>query len=278
MVTGDPLVQGGSNVGGFIGTKSGGTIKAGFWDSSTNISTMAGVGGGGSTSGITHDPTSTLQSLAIGTGGYGFTTSSNCSCWAIVTNQSFPYFTWQFATAPQVVSGIAYGNLGTTPLAGGTVTELVNGNGGLTSSTGFNGAYYFLLPAGTISSAGSQVLAYTSGANAGVAYQQNATGSVTGLNINGAYLTEYTPVAAYSAGSGLSQAIGGNATVQTLVNGLNNLGSIRRLELWHRSGDQHRHARPRYHRHGDPIGRDHGRNRPRSARQRRYLRADQCGQ
>ena len=91
---------------------------------------------------------------------------------------------------------------------------------GGTVTTGANGSYNFLLPPGTILASGSQVLTYTTGANAGAAYQQNATGSVTNLNIYEGYLNE-TGGAATLGGlsAGLTTALGGNTSV---VNGLAN--------------------------------------------------------
>ena len=104
-------------------------------------------------------------------------------------------------------------------MLGGTVTELVNGSGLLTSSTGNNGAYYILLPSGTIT-ASSQVLTYTT---SGVAFAQNASGSVSGLNIYGTFLNELTASTNVSGISGLATAYGSNSAVQAEVNGLANL-------------------------------------------------------
>jgi hypothetical protein len=104
--------------------------------------------------------------------------------WGIVANTSFPYFLWQYAAAPQVVSGTAYTDRGTTALAGGAVNLLIGGTNFGAASTGNNGYYYFLTPGGTISGSGSQVLTYSTGANAGATFQENATGSLAGLNID----------------------------------------------------------------------------------------------
>ena len=144
--------------------------------------------------------------------------------WSIIPGVSYPYLTASFTGTPQVISGNAYSDHGATAAAGATVTELVNGSGGLTALAGYDGYYYLLLPANTISSSGSQVLTYTTGAGAGAAYQQNATGSVSGLNIYGTYLAETTPVSAYSGiASGLAAAIGGNSAAQAVVTGADNL-------------------------------------------------------
>ena len=88
-----------------------------------------------------------------------------------------------------------------------------------TVTTGANGSYNFLLPPGTILASGSQVLTYTTGANAGAAYRQNATGSVTNLNIYEGYLNETGGATTLSGlSAGLATALGSNSSV---VNGLN---------------------------------------------------------
>ena len=212
-------INGGYVVGGLIGYNvTSGLVSNSYWNSSTNPSGQVGVGQGDAT-GVSSATTSTLQSALPG----GFSNA----VWGIVAGQSYPYFLWQYPAAsgqPQVVSGTAYSDRGTTTLAGGTVTELINGSGGLTSSTGNDGSYYFLLPPNTISNAGSQVLTYTAGASAGAALQQNATGSVASLNIYGTYLNEQTAAITLSgASSGLATAIGGNSAAQSFVNTLPNL-------------------------------------------------------
>jgi hypothetical protein len=208
-------VVGEDNIGGSTFAKVGGS-NSNYWDSNTaGVTKAAGVG---NPSNITSDTTAMLQAALPS----GFSNS----IWGIIPNVSFPYFLWQYPAAngtPQVISGLAYTNYGVTALVNGIVTELVNGSGGLTTQTGGNGYYYFLLAPNTISSSGSQVLVYTT---SGAAYQQNAIGSVGGLDIYGTYLNVTTPMPAYSdiiASSGLPTAIGSNLTVQTLVNGLANL-------------------------------------------------------
>ena len=151
-------------------------------------------------------------------------TAFSPSVWGIVAGQTFPYFGWQYATAPQAISGIAYSNAGLTALAGGSVGLLVNGSGFGTVSTGNNGYYYFLVPAGT--GTGAQVLAYSSGVSAGATFQESASAaSLTGLNIFGTYLKEQaapSSTALSTVSTDLATAIGGNTAVQTLVSGLAN--------------------------------------------------------
>jgi filamentous hemagglutinin family protein len=203
-----------SMTGGLIGT-NGGTVTNSYWDVQTSGQTTS-AGGTGLT---------TAQLQAALPAGFDPTV------WGNIAGVSYPYLLWQFpGGTPQVVSGIAYNDRGTAPAGGGiTVSGLVNGTS-LTSvltggavTTGANGYYYYLLAPGTISSSGAQALTYTAGANAGAAFQNNATASITGLDIYGGYLREISGAGTLSSVSAaLSTAIGGNGTVQTLVNGLPN--------------------------------------------------------
>ncbi len=200
--------------GGLVGDRAGSetTVTASYWDN-TNNSSLSGAGNSGSTTGITGEFTTTLQASLPSTW--------STSVWAIVAGQTFPFFSWQ-----GVVSGTVYATYGGSAAGSGiTVSDIVNGiAGGFTATTNASGVYELVLNSAL--SANSQLLVYTTGASVGAAYQQNASGSVTGLNIYGTYLSENTPVSAYSAvtaSTGLPTAIGSNSTVQTLVNGLANL-------------------------------------------------------
>ena len=219
-------INGGTTLGGLIGDHASGshvTVSKSYWNTDTNTAGLASLGTGSATGiTITQDTTSTLQT-ALPSGFNSGSNSSCTSCWQIVANQTYPYFTWRYSTSPQVISGKAYSDFGVTALAGGAVTELVSNAPpaatGLTATTGLNGAYYILLPAGTIASANSQnqVLVYSSG---GAAFAQNATSSVTGLNIYGTFLNEMTASTNVSGITGLSSVDGG---VQSFVNSLPNL-------------------------------------------------------
>ena len=151
------------------------------------------------------------QSLSVA-GGF------DATAWGInpSLNNGHPYLLWQLPNGTQVVDGYVYTDGGITLAGNGiVVSALVNGVSlsslGGTVTTGANGSYNFLLPPGTILASGSQVLTYTTGANAGAAYRQNATGSVTNLNIYEGYLNETggaTTLGGLSAG--LTTALGGN--------------------------------------------------------------------
>ncbi len=108
-----------------------------------------------------------------------------------------------------------------------TVSGLVNGGAPVTATTGANGYYYLLEPAGTIATTGSPVLVYTAN---GARFVTDATvatdvaGTVTGLDIWGGWLRETTGESTLSSTQGLlGQAIGANADVSSLVGGLTDI-------------------------------------------------------
>ena len=113
-----------------------------------------------------------------------------------------------------MVAGYVFNDAGVTPAGGGiSVSGLINGASIGSVTTGANGSYNIVLLPGTISASGSQVLTYTSGANAGAAYVQNATGSVENLNIYEGYLNETSGAAnLMSVSAGLTTAIGATRT------------------------------------------------------------------
>ncbi len=211
-------VTGGTKDGGWVGFNDGGTIttvRSGsnttdtdYWDNTTaGVSTGAGSG---SSSKLGSDSTTTLQQA--------LPTNFSATIWSIVVGQTFPYFAWQ-----PTITGTVYATYGGASVgAGTTVSDLINGAAvDPNVVTNSSGGYTFVLNPGQL--ANSQLLVYTS---AGAAYDQNASGSVSGLNVYGTYLSETTPLSAYSAitaPTGLPTAIGGNSAAQTLVSGLSNL-------------------------------------------------------
>ena len=74
----------------------------------------------------------------------------------------FPYLSWQYASTPQAISGVAYSNGRGTVLQSGTVSALVGGNALGSATTGANGYYYLLVAPGTIPAGNNAVLAYSS--------------------------------------------------------------------------------------------------------------------
>jgi filamentous hemagglutinin family protein len=195
-----------TSVGGLAGVNSG-TVTSSYWDTQTSGQSTS-AGGTGLT---------TAQFQA------GLPSGFDPTVWGSLSgiNNGHPYLLWQAPSVAQL-EGIVYSN-GTPVGAGVTVFDIVNGTVLGSVTTAANGSYDFVLPAGAISPSGLQVLTYTTGANAGAAYQQNVTGSVNNLNIYVSYLSLTSGAGTLSAvSSGLSTAIGGNATVQALVNGLSN--------------------------------------------------------
>jgi filamentous hemagglutinin family protein len=101
----------------------------------------------------------------------------------------YPYLLNAFPTGVQAVSGIAYSDMGVTPLASGasgavTVGLTANGAPVGTATTGANGYYYIFAPAGTVTAGESLIAATIAGAPM-ESDTYTATGAVaqTGVNI-----------------------------------------------------------------------------------------------
>ena len=184
------VAAGTGTLGGFAGagtavnaasvTKTG-SLTDTYYDSSTTGQS------GGST-------TATLQ----GTLPSGFNTVSS-SVWATASGL-YPYFSWQYASTPQAITGTAYSDSGVTALKGGAVTVFVAGSSLDTASTGANGYYYILAPSGTISGGGSAALAYVSSGGTG-ARAYTLTGTTSGFDLWGGTLIAPTSNSTYSTAS-----------------------------------------------------------------------------
>jgi filamentous hemagglutinin family protein len=205
-------VSGSSSVGGLIGANTGAVLSS-YWDTVTSGRATSAGGTG-------------LTTAQLQTGGLpvGF----DAGAWGGGTGGIYPYLKIFFPNGVQTVSGIAYRDAGTTPLVSGAsgasfVTALANGRSLGTVTTGANGYYYVPMAAGTIATTGSQVVAYSSGATGGATFQENATGSLAGLNIYGTYLKEQTTAATLSTVS----ADRATALGQTVLPGYAN----RRIEI-----------------------------------------------
>ncbi len=222
-------VTGGPNefIGGLVGYHIQDFVTGSYWDTySTGQKYAYGDNTSVGATAVTSDPSQS------GTANYSFKQSAYSNfdfsnTWGInpAINNGYPFLLWQLPSGTQAVAGYVYSGNG-SPISGVTVADVVNGvsvpslsTGGAVTS-GANGYYDFLLPSGTISASGSQVLIYTTG---GAAFQQNATGSVYNLNIYESYLNLTSGAGTLSSVSaGLSSAIGSNAAVQALINGLAN--------------------------------------------------------
>jgi len=242
-----------ANLGGFAGANGGsineayttgyvslasGTGSLGAFTGATSATSLANATTSGTLTNTYYDSGTTGQSGIWNTTGLqglpaGLLVDST-GVWNIGDNL-YPYFRWNYASAPQAVQGTAYSNSGVTALKGGTVTVLVAGTNLGSASTGANGYYYVVAPSGTISGGGSAAVAYVSGGNGG-ARVNILTGTATGFDIWGSTLiaptstTNYTDASAstlqvYDA-SLIASAVGSNAAASTAVSGLSNYGYI----------------------------------------------------
>ena len=200
---------GATSVGGLIGGNPG-TVTSSYWDTQTTGQSTSAGGMPLTTAAFTSGLPSGFDATAWGRNGG--------------INNGFPYLLWQLPSGSQVIAGYVFNDIGITSAGGGiSVSGLINGTAIGTVTTGANGSYNIVVLPGTISGAGSQVLTYTTGVHAGAAYIQNATGSIENLNIYVGYLNEISGAANLSTiSSGFAAAIGSNAGVQSLVNGLPN--------------------------------------------------------
>ena len=219
------VVGGSSQVGGLSGSNNGGAISNGYWDTQTS-GTATGLGFDDNAQTVTGLTTAQMQ----GTLPSGFSSSA----WGTGAGL-YPYFKWQYPTAPQAIGGIAYSSGGGTALTGGTVTALVDGNTIGSATTGANGYYYLLSDPGTITS-GAAVLAYTGGANGGARVDGATGATLSGFDVWGSTLIAPTRATTYSAASAsslqtrdaalIAQAVGSNTATANLVAGLTNYGYI----------------------------------------------------
>jgi filamentous hemagglutinin family protein len=123
----------------------------------------------------------------------------------------YPYIASFYAAQPQALSGIAYSDAGINPLSSGSgIVNLVSGasNGvSAQASTGVNGYFYILLPAGPPS--GSPALAYTTADNTTMgrvlgAHLDTLTGTSANFDVWGGALI--APTAATSVAGAIATA------------------------------------------------------------------------
>ncbi|MFZ3308599.1 MAG: filamentous hemagglutinin N-terminal domain-containing protein, partial [Xanthobacteraceae bacterium] len=173
----------GYNLGGLVGDQASHTITASYFDNQTT-GTSSAFGYNTNSQTATGESTATLQAALPG--------SWSTSIWTIQAGQTFPYFTWYTPTVSYTISGTVYLTYGGTAAvgAGVSVYDLVNGTALVSSvQTNASGQYTFTLSSAL--SAGSQVIAYVgSGTSGGVAFQESASGSVSGLNIYETYVAQ----------------------------------------------------------------------------------------
>ncbi len=165
--------SGGSVVGGLVGSNANtaSAITSSYWNiETTGQATGVGAGLGSATA----RTTAQLQgSLPAGFSGAVWSTGTGL----------YPYLGWAYSVTPVVVSGTAYSDAGSTPLAGANVAVLSNGAAVGHTSSGANGYYYLLSTASSLGSQGA--LAYLDNhASDGAGFSDiQSGGSYTGVNI-----------------------------------------------------------------------------------------------
>jgi fibronectin-binding autotransporter adhesin len=211
-------INGPFDLGGLLGDNDGGTIDASYWATDTS-GQATGIGSDNNNqSGNVGGKTIAQLQGALPTG-------FSSSVWGTGSGL-LPYLLWQAPSGtPQTVSGFIY-NLSGSAMPGQPSFVSANGTNNTLSSleSGVNGYFYDLVAPGTIANSGSQVLVYFGGAG-GAVLQQNATGSITGLNVTSGYLTLATASTSYASASSafftnLATAIGDNSAAQTAVNSI----------------------------------------------------------
>ena len=245
-------VTGSSIVGGFYGYSDSQLAIATSYSTGkvTANSLFGGFGGqlaatgAASTSSYWNTETSAQANSASGSGDTGATgltsaamqaalpSNFSTATWGLVAGKSFPYLQWQFpGGTPQVVTGMAYKDNGVTVINGGLINTMVDGVTVGRGVTYFNGLYIVLIPNGSISAGGSNVVAYyTANSSQGLvnsaSFAYQATGSVTMPDIWGGHLTVPAPGGLVStANPAIASAWTSAATIGTSF--LNSLTGVR---------------------------------------------------
>jgi mucin-19 len=206
--------SGGSSIGGLVGVdnSSNGITNSYFDTESSGVGASSGAGNVPNDSGITGETSAQL----IGTLPGGFSNAT----WGTGSGL-LPYLLWQYPSGtPQAISGTVTNN--GSAVVGTSVNGVsVNGTAAtpdISMSSGANGFYYLLFAPGTIAS-GNDVLTYATGS--GATLSENATGTLTGVNLVSNTLLEPTSDTVYSTlAANLATAIGSNSAAQNFVDGL----------------------------------------------------------
>ncbi|SEG72807.1 GLUG motif-containing protein, partial [Bosea lathyri] len=185
-------VSGNTNTGGLVGFATSGTTSNAYWDTQTSGQSTSSGGGAGLT---------TAQFQSGGAAALG-------SAFAGGAGGLYPYLASFYPDGVQAISGYAYSNAGTTPLASGLggaqyVFASAGGANLAPVTTGADGYYYILMPNGTLASGGTRVLAYTTANNAATgtmtgANLVQAAGTAAGVDLYGGYLRSSTTSTLYS--------------------------------------------------------------------------------
>lgn len=223
-----PISSDGPYVGGLIGWNDEGQFTSSYWVTTTSGQRVAvGVGPVGS------NAATGLTMIQIENGG-----SSLGPDFAGGAGGLYPYLKFFYPGGVQAISGTAYADGGSKPLASGragaqTVSVLVAGGAALTTTTGVNGDYYLIEPAGTADDAHTPTIVYTSDG----ARVTAGAGQYRNLDIWGATLIASTAAATLSSASSTSLqsqdaaliagAIGPNTALAAMVANLSNYGYVK---------------------------------------------------
>lgn len=211
------FVQGGagSTVGGFVGANSN-IIAASYFDvDAAGTTTAAGSDTG--TTAITGDHTAALQSA--------LPADFDSTVWAIGSGDGYPYLINAYSGVPQVISGVAYSDAGTTKLGSSSsglvsVDVLLSGADVGDVTAGANGYYYLALQPGTLS--GSQdLLTYLAGGSVKAnTYIQAPSADVTNADLYGGTLRMVSAAGSVSdILAGVSTAVGSKTGRDLLYSG-----------------------------------------------------------
>lgn len=180
-------VSGTTTVGGFLGV-NGGAVSGAYWNSQTS----------GQDTGIAWNSTENGFAVKLTTSDFQLSPETTSDlpedAWETASGE-YPYLRTFFPEGVQSVSGKAYADAGTTTLATTAagvayVSGVAKGAALGAAATGADGYYYIFARKGALDGG---VIASTpadaaTGARKGVAYAQNVSGSVAGLDIWGGYL------------------------------------------------------------------------------------------
>ncbi|WP_338722041.1 filamentous hemagglutinin N-terminal domain-containing protein [Devosia sp. XK-2] len=222
---GQVLGTNGASAGGLVGQADRNTVienafVTGLVEAEGDVGALVGQAADNSVSitDSTWDTDTTGQSEAIGYSGFSTPTVTNTNGLATSEMQGtlaldgvsldsgiwgtgsglYPYFNWEYATAPEAISGTVYTDAGNTAWSGAGIGAISGGNLLGTASTGANGYYYILTPSGSIDPSGA--LAFLDGESTqAAAFGDSVSGTgIAGLDMYGTSLNLVTGSASLS--------------------------------------------------------------------------------
>ncbi|HOC58887.1 MAG TPA: GLUG motif-containing protein, partial [Smithellaceae bacterium] len=204
----------GSNIGGMVGINDG-TVNTSFWNMNTS---GMGSGEGSSDGGCGSESTGTFDAVAWSTGimmnfsvfndkAWTFD-SGNWSMYSYSYGQdiSYPYLSWRFPIAPQIISGTAYDVVNNTTDWAGKTVHIVKGGADLGSTSvghiNSSGFYYFALDPVSVGTPDPFLLYISDDAVKGGSIYKNSFNN--GMNKTDSGIT---PNRLYIADTGISNSI-----------------------------------------------------------------------